>query len=700
MAFVTLSNPGVLLILTGLLSYAVAILTALATSRNPKLCGVTSHLLTSFGALLSLVGGVYLLTTGIKGTTPGLYSLPVLSELGANLSFRIDPLSSVMVIVISLVSLYSSIFAISYIDEYYGKKNVGVLASLYALFIASMTLVVLSNDAFWFMVFWELMSVSSYFLVVFEHEKPEVKNAGSIYFTFTHIGGLAILAAFLLIYKSTGSLSFDTFSNVSLPTNTAVLVLLLALLGFGSKAGVVPFHVWLPQAHPVAPSHVSALMSGVMVKVAVYGMILFTMDFVSNSTIGLYLGAVMLIIAAITTFYGVALAVMQHNLKRLLAYHTIENIGIIFLGIAVAMVARAINNEGLVMLAITASLFHILNHAIFKSLLFLTSGAVLHQTHTLDIDELGGLAKVMKSTTLAFLLGSMAISAIPPLNGFASEWLVYHSLLLLAYKANSIVSGVAILAVVALSAAGVLAVYCFTKVFGTVFLNAPRSRHAEHAKPEPVLMRYSYVIPVALCIALGVAMPLAVKVLSTAATMYGSSDLFDVSWISVEIHGWRIPTTFSAPIIAAGLILAALFAALVHGQIKSTKVTEPFVSGVKYDSTMVPVPTLYTMPLKKVFSSLYAPVKVKRYSYDIPDIVAASLEYDDEIETALDRPGEIKSPIAKSGELVERLVYIPLYYFSSRLVQIAKYLQSGYLYVYLLYIFATLLAMIFIAVKV
>jgi hydrogenase-4 component B len=696
---VALTNPGVLLILTGLLSYATAILVALATNRNPRLCGVASHGLVSVGALLSLIGGIYLLVSGVKGTTPGLYSLPILSELGANLSLRINPLSSLMVVVISLVSLYSSIFAIPYIDEYFGRKNVGVLTSLYALFIASMTLVVLSNDAFWFMVFWELMSVSSYFLVVFEHERQEVKNAGSIYFTFTHIGGLSILVAFLLLYMNTGSLSFDAFSNAMLPSNMAALIILLAFLGFGSKAGVVPFHVWLPLAHPVAPSHVSALMSGVMVKVAVYGMILLAMDFVNDPTVNLYLGAVILIIAAITTFYGVALAVMQHNLKRLLAYHTIENIGIIFLGLAVAMVAKALNHEGLVMLAIVASLFHILNHAIFKSLLFLTSGAILHQTHTLDIDELGGLAKAMKATTLAFLLGSMAISAIPPLNGFASEWLVYHSLLLLAFNANNMVAGIAILAVVALSAAGVLAVYCFTKVFGTAFLGIARSEHAKQAEPEPALMKYSYVIPVALCIILGVGMPLAVKFLSTAAAMYGSSGLYGVTPFSVEIYGWKIPTTFSAPVIAAGLVLATLFAAMIHGQTKA-RITEPFVSGVKFDATMVPVPTFYTMPLKKTLASLYASVKVKRYRYDIPDIVAGSIEYDDEIETALERPEEIKSPIAKSGELVERLVYVPLIYFSSKLVQVAKHVQSGYLYVYLLYIFATLFALIFIAMKV
>jgi hydrogenase-4 component B len=290
-----------------------------------------------------------------------------------------------------------------------------------------MILVVTAWNGFYFLIVWELMSVLSYMMVSFDYKNKENEFAGYLYILMTHVGTAFIVLSFVLLFLKTGSFDFGSFEGISLPAKYAILVGLLALIGFGMKAGIVPFHIWLPYAHPVAPSNVSALMSGVMIKTAIYMLIRFYCNFIPNT--GVEFGIFILTLGAISAFFGILYALGQTDIKRLLAYSSIENIGIIFMGIGLAIIFKASGYKILYGFALVGTLFHVLNHAIFKGLLFLGSGAILKSCHTRNIEELGGLIKKMPITALLFLAGSMAICAIPPFNGFMSEWIIYQSLL-------------------------------------------------------------------------------------------------------------------------------------------------------------------------------------------------------------------------------------------------------------------------------
>jgi hydrogenase-4 component B len=388
--------------------------------------------------------------------------------------FRIDALAAFFLIVANLGAAAASLFAIGY-----GRYEMapGRVLPFYAPFLAGMNLVVLADDAFTFLVSWEFMSLSSWALVMAHHKDADNRRAGYIYIVMASFGTLCLLLAFGLLAGSTGSYDFAAMRGS--PVAFSGLVLILTLLGAGSKAGLVPLHVWLPLAHPAAPSHVSALMSGVMTKVAVYGFTRITFDLVGPPS--WWWGILVIPLAGITCVLGVLSALMQHDLKRLLAYHTVENIGIIFIGLGLALAFSAHNMPAPAALALTAALFHVFNHSLFKSLLFFGSGAVLASTGERDMEHLGGLIHRMPLTAFTFLVGCMAISALPPLNGFVSEWLTFQAILLTpevpSWGIRLIVPAVG--AMLALSAA--LAAACFVKAFGVTFLGRARTPPAENA---------------------------------------------------------------------------------------------------------------------------------------------------------------------------------------------------------------------------
>ena len=415
-----------------------------------------------------------------------------------------DALSAAFAVVVNGVTAIVSWYAIGYGTHAAEPQRV---LPFYPVFIAGMNVVLLANDAFSFLVGWELMSLASWALVVSDDRNPDNRYAGLVYIVMATGGALALLLVFGLLAGHAGQpghvgdYSFEQM-RLAAPAAPAALVLLLALLGTGSKAGLVPLHAWLPLAHPAAPSHVSALMSGVMTKVAVYGFLRIVFDLAGPPA--WWWSIPVLLLAGVTTLLGVLYALMQHDLKRLLAYHTVENIGIIFIGLGLALAFKANGNTAGAALAVTAALFHVLNHSLFKSLLFLGSGAVLTATGERDMEHLGGLIHRMPRTAFAFLIGCIAISALPPLNGFVSEWLTFQAILVSPALPQWILKFLIPAVGVALACAAALAAACFVKAFGATFLGRPRTTAVAGAAETDAWSVSAMYLFAALCLLAGV----------------------------------------------------------------------------------------------------------------------------------------------------------------------------------------------------
>jgi hydrogenase-4 component B len=445
------------------------------------------------GCLVALVAALGQLLAG--GTSA--LALPLgLPWLGAH--FRIDPLAAFFLMVVNLGGAAASLYGLGYGRHEPAPHRV---LPFFPAFLAAMNLVVLADDAFTFLLSWELMSLMSWALVMAHHEIGENTRAGYIYLVMASFGTLALLLCFGLLVGPDGGYAFAAIPDDRTPL-TAALVLALALLGAGSKAGLVPLHVWLPLAHPAAPSHVSALMSGVMTKVAVYGFVRIVFDLLGEPS--WWSSMAVLFLGGATAVLGVLYALMQHDLKRLLAYHTVENIGIIFIGLGLALAFEVNGMSWAAALALTAALFHVLNHSLFKSLLFFGAGAVLTATRERDMEHLGGLIHNMPLTSFAFLVGCVAISALPPLNGFVSEWLTFQAILqspeLPQWGLKILVPAVG--ALLALSAA--LAAACFVKAFGVTFLGRPRTAAAQAAGEVDRFSLAAMLALAALCLLTGI----------------------------------------------------------------------------------------------------------------------------------------------------------------------------------------------------
>lgn len=410
-----------------------------------------------------------------------------LNSLFGPVNIVIDPLSAFFVVIISLVGLLACLYSIGYMKPYIKERK--RLSSHYFfqnVLIISMLLVVTLQNAFAFLIAWELMSLSSFFLVIFESEKEEVIKAGMNYLISMHIGLIFIISGFIFLSIQSGSFGFDSFKKVfESNKTTADILFILFFAGFGIKAGFFPLHTWLPRAHPAAPSPISAIMSGVMIKTGIYG-ILRVLSW--TGTPSFFISYFVLIIALLSGIIGVIYAIAQHDLKKLLAYHSVENIGIIGLGIGVGMLGLSYQNSLVSVLGFSGAVLHVLNHALFKGLLFFGAGAVYKETGTRNIEKLGGLVKAMPFTAAFFLIGSIAISGLPPLNGFISEFLIYFGLFKGFNPANLIYTVILILTIAGLSLIGVMAMLCFTKAFSVVFLGSPRSEPARKALEAPVSM--------------------------------------------------------------------------------------------------------------------------------------------------------------------------------------------------------------------
>jgi hydrogenase-4 component B len=434
----------------------------------------------------------------VSGAAPQSTALPIgLPWLTAR--FRLDVLSAFFLAVVNGGAVAAAIYGIGYGRH---EREAERILPVFPLFIAALNVTLLANDAFSFLVAWETMSLTSWVLVLVNYREPETLRAAQLYLIMASGGTLLLLLAFGVLAQVTGGYDFDSIRMAQLTPRAAVLALLLAFLGTGSKAGIVPLHAWLPLAHPAAPSHVSALMSGVMTKVALYGMIRIIFDLVGM--VPWWFGGLMMAIGGITAVVGVLFAIIEQDIKRLLAYSTVENIGIIVTGLGLAAAFRDSGMVSIAALAFAAALLHVLNHSVFKSLLFLGAGAVASATGTRDLARLGGLIHRMPQTAFAMLIGAGAIAALPPLNGFVSEWLLFQAVLkgpqLPQWELK--IAAAVIAALLALAAA--LAATCFVRTFGIAFLGRPRSPEAAAAVEAEPFMRWPILVLAGLCIVLGV----------------------------------------------------------------------------------------------------------------------------------------------------------------------------------------------------
>ncbi len=455
-----------------------------------------------FGALVQLLGGV----------KSDELVLPLgLPWIGAR--FRVDALSAFFLVVVNLGGAMASLYGLGVGRSEHSPERV---LPFFPAFLAGMNLVLVANDAYTFLLSWEFMSIGSWALVMAHHREGDNVRAGYVYLVMASFGALMLLLAFALLAGPAGSYAFDAMRATAPVPGLAGLAFMLALVGAGSKAGIVPLHVWLPLAHPAAPSHVSALMSGVMTKVAVYGFIRIVFELTGPGA--WWWSVPVLAVGASTALLGVLYALMQHDLKRLLAYHTVENIGIIFIGLGLALAFRAFAMPSASALAMTAGLLHVFNHSLFKSLLFFGAGAVLSATGERDMDHLGGLIHNMPRTAFAFLVGSAAISALPPFNGFVSEWLTFQAILLSPDLSSWVLKilAPAVGALLALSAA--LAAACFAKAFGITFLGRPRTDAAKRARETDRLILAAMLALAALCLIVGVFPGLFIDALAPAVT--------------------------------------------------------------------------------------------------------------------------------------------------------------------------------------
>ena len=487
---------------------------------------------TTVTAISLVAAATYLFGTAVPSSLTLPFGLP---WLGAH--FRVDALSAFFLVVLDLGAFAASLFALGYGEHETTRQRV---LPFYAAFLAGMTLVVLADDAFTFLLCWEFMSLTSWALVVSHHRVPENVRAGYVYLVMASFGTLALLLAFGLLAGPTGLYAFEAMRAAHPPATIGSFVLVLALVGAGSKAGIVPLHVWLPLAHPAAPSHVSALMSGVMTKIAIYAFIRIVFELAGP--IDWWWSMIVLAVGGITAVMGVLYALMQHDLKRLLAYHTVENIGIIFIGLGLALAFQTYGMPSAAALALTAALFHVFNHSVFKSLLFFGAGAVLTATGERDMEHLGGLIHRMPQTAFVFLIGCAAISALPPLNGFASEWLTFQAILLSpelpSWGLKILVPAVG--ALLALSAA--LAAACFVKAYGVTFLGRPRRPAAAIAKETDRFSLAAMSLLAALCVVAGILPGLFIDALAP---------------VDIALIGAHMPPQIGAPWLAIVPIAAS-----------------------------------------------------------------------------------------------------------------------------------------------
>lgn len=674
------------LLSVALWAYLAGAVGALLLRRAERLANGVGFGLGAAGGLCGAVAFACALATDAADS---VRSFEVLGEVIPFLEFslRLDALGCFFGLVVSVLGVALSIYSMGYVRGYYGRKGVGALAALFNLLLLTTTVVFLADSVFFFLVTWELMALTAYCLVSFEHEQEQTRNAGVLFFVMSHIGTAALIVGFLLLARASGSYSLGSFHAIgdTLATGQRDVIFVLFLFGFGVKAGMIPLHVWLPAAHPVAPSNVSALMSGVLIKTGIYGIVRVSFDYLGAPPN--WWGMAVLGLGTISAVVGVLFALMEHDLKRLLAYHSIENIGIILMGVGAALMFLHSGHTGLASLALVAGLYHTMNHACFKALLFLGAGAVLHAAHTRDMEAMGGLGKRMRWTALFFLVGAVAISALPPLNGFVSEWLTYQALLERFNTTTSLVRLVFPLTGAMLALTGALAAACFVKAFGIAFLAQPRSECARNAREAPVAMLIGQGILTAACVFLGLFPTVFLRVFDPVTRA-----LTGESWSGqlVVADGWALGsgaaqggTVSTLGITATLLCLLSVPAALyvLFGRRTRVRVGPTWDCGLRgLTPHMEYTATGFSKPLRMIFKALFRPRREVQREYDLSPYFTTTLRFESHVE-----------------EVFQTRVYRPLKWLVLRVSRRLRAMQAGSIQAYLIYIFVTLLALLFFA---
>jgi formate hydrogenlyase subunit 3/multisubunit Na+/H+ antiporter MnhD subunit len=640
-------------------------LLSLLLGRNPSRANFIGVGGVTLGCLIGILPAARILWTGQAESLRWAWSVPY-----GSFYLHVDALSAFFLVPILGLSAVAALFGGKYLLTYRDRKNLGGAWFFFNLLVASMAMVVMARNGVLFLLSWEAMSLASFFLVTFENERETVRQAGMTYLVATHLGTAFLLVLFILLGRGTETLDFDQLAGLGLQENgLANLAFVLAVIGFGTKAGFVPLHVWLPEAHPAAPSHVSAVMSGVMIKTGIYGL-LRTLTFLGSPEP--WWGWALIGLGLVSGILGVLFALAQHDLKRLLAYHSVENIGIIGLGLGLGLLGIALDQPVLAVLGFGGGILHVLNHAIFKGLLFLGAGAVLQATHTRDIDQLGGLIKRMPWTAALFLTGSLAICGLPPLNGFVSEFMIYVAAFKGLGSVSSTVAGVAVLG--GLAVIGGLAVACFAKAFGVVFLGEPRSARAAQGQEVAWPLRVPMLLLALGCLAIAFLAPQMVgllkPVLEVVTGLHGEIVQQGLMVVLPPLH---------SVVLVSGFFLL-LLAVLVWGR-RRLLAGRPVGASVTWDcgyalptARMQYTASSFAQPLTRMFNIF---LRIRR-DYQAPQGYfpkQASLH-------------------THSEDLFSKNLYEPIFRGIERLMLWTHRLQQGRVQMYLLYIAVTVLVLL------
>jgi hydrogenase-4 component B len=647
----------------------VVLLTLLLASR-PRTARLMGLIGSAFASLVTLTAAAATLVAG--GSSQGELFVHRASQFA--FGYRLDGLSAWFLIVLSTLAVPIAIFSIGYLaDQHFARRSTFVVAAFNVL-VGAVELVFVANDVITFLFAWEMMTLAAAGLVATHHEDPANRRAATVYLVMSHLATGCLIAGFLVLARASNSLSFPAlFSGDVVGGPTRDLLFALFFVGFGVKAGIVPLHVWLPEAHPAAPTSISALLSAVLLKTGIYGMVR-----VCAFGLGvprLSWGVVVIAVGGVSAVLGVLYALMQHDMKRLLAYHSIENIGIILLGLGAGMMATSYGRKDLAWIGVAASLYHVLNHAVFKGLLFLGAGNVVMATGTRAIEHYGGLLRRMPWTGLFFLVGAMAISGLPPLNGFASEWLTFQAFLF-GFRGSTEplilfmfpVGGALLALTTALAAA------CFVKAFGISFLALPRSPEAADAREAPAVMLAPQALLAILCVLLGLFPGVILNVMgpvlaSVPGVQRPTNAVWDGFGMATDRGGFDhvIPVAFALALMA-GIALAGLLA--VRSGVAVRRVPT-WGCGGELSAQTEYTATAFSKPLMMIFGAVYRPTRRVESLSAVSPYFPHEVRYHAEIEPTF-----------------ERFVYHPLLRAVLRVANGLKVVQAGSLHAYLAYVIA------------
>jgi hydrogenase-4 component B len=660
-------------------AYVVGAVAALLGGRSPL-----GRWLVAAGAGIGSAAGLALgvvVVSGIPFTLTLANTLPF-----TGIALRLDGLGAFFLIVVGLVGCAAAVYAFGYSAQYAGRYSLRRMGAMFNLLLLALCLQVMADNALTFLILWEAMSLTAYWLVLTEHDRPGTIRAGIWYLAMMHVGFVALVAMFLMLSGTDLTTSFSSMRAGAASLSPALRngIFLLALFGFGFKAGIIPLHIWLPMAHPVAPSHVSAVLSGVVIKMGIYGLLRVLLDLMGGGPA--WWGAALLGIGSISALLGVLYALMEHDLKRLLAYHSVENIGIILIGVGAGMIFHSYGLMTLAALGFIGGLYHTINHATFKALLFFGAGSVLHATGTRNMEKMGGLIKRMPWTAFFFLIGSVAISALPPLNGFASEWLVFQSLLGGSNIPKPEVAAAMPMAVGMLALTSGLAAACFVKAFGISFLAIPRSQAADEAHEAPPSMLAGMALLALICIALGLAPIIIVPALGHVLVGVGglpdtqATFTLNLSLVAPNNFASISPTLVGLGLLVLlGLVPIVMFILGVNRHLRMGQTWGCGRAG--QTPRMEYTATAFAEPLRRVFSELYRPTKELSIDFHQDSkYFVQSIEYRSEVTPWF-----------------EKALYEPLLWFIGLLASLTRRLQSGSVHMYLVYVALALFILLLIA---